>query len=75
MPEWDYSIIGLDPDRTAKASGRDLRISPKAAREVCKTIRHMRMEEAMTFLQEVIDKRRVVPYRRHKKEVAHKTGE
>jgi large subunit ribosomal protein L22 len=74
MPEWEYSVVGLDPDRTAKASGRDLRISPKAAREVCETIRHMSIENARSFLQEVIDKRRAVPYRRHKKEVSHKSG-
>jgi hypothetical protein len=41
MPSWKYSIQGLDPDRTAIASGRDLRISPKAAREICHHIRGM----------------------------------
>ncbi len=39
MPSWKYSIQGLDPDRTAIASGRDLRISPKAAREICHRIK------------------------------------
>ncbi len=74
MPNWGYSITGLDPDRTAKTSGRDLRISPKHAREVCQTIRHMHLEEARLFLQDVIAMKRPVPYRRHKKEVPHKAG-
>lgn len=74
MPKFGYSVVGLDPDKTAKASGRDLRISPKVAREICETIRHMRLDEAKRYLQDVADKRRPVPYRRHKKEVPHKTG-
>ncbi|MCK4243593.1 50S ribosomal protein L22 [Candidatus Bathyarchaeota archaeon] len=74
MPKWNYSVMGLDPDRTAKTSGRDLRISPKAAREVCTKIRNMSLDKARIFLQEVIDKRKAVPYRHHKKKVGHKTG-
>lgn len=74
MPKWGYSFAGLDANEIAKASGRDLRISPKAAREICKTISQMRLDEAKKFLQDVIDKKRPVPYRKHKKEVAHKAG-
>ena len=57
-----------------KASGRDLRISPKAAREICEAIRGMELDAARRFLQDVIDKKRPVPYRRYKKEVSHKAG-
>ncbi len=39
MPSWRYSVTGLDPDKTAIASGRDLRIKPKAAREICNYIK------------------------------------
>ncbi|MDQ1280198.1 MAG: large subunit ribosomal protein [Thermoproteota archaeon] len=74
MPKWGYSFAGLDTNEIAKASGRDLRISPKAAREICKTISQMRLDEAKNFLQEVVDKKRPVPYRKHKKEVSHKAG-
>lgn len=74
MPNWGYSVTGLDPDRTAKASGRDMRISPKAAREICKTIRHMGLDEARRLLRDVTERKRPIPYRRHKKEVPHKAG-
>jgi len=74
MPKWGYSFTRLETDEIAKASGRDLRISPKAAREICKTISQMRLDEARRFLQDVIDKKRAVPYRKHKKEVPHKAG-
>jgi large subunit ribosomal protein L22 len=74
MPEWKYSVKGLDPDRTAIASGRDLRISPKAAREICHYINGMRLEKAKEVLQEVAELKRPVPYFRHRKKVAHRKG-
>lgn len=74
MPKWGYSSLRLDEMGVVKASGRDLRISPKAAREICNAIRHMRLEEAARFLEDVIEKKRAVPYKRHNKKVSHKTG-
>ncbi|WP_309491918.1 50S ribosomal protein L22 [Candidatus Hecatella orcuttiae] len=74
MPSWGYSIKELDKAKTAIASGRDLRISPKAAREICASIRKMRLEHAKKFLEEVIQGKRAVPYKRHKKEVPHRRG-
>ena len=65
---------GLDPDRTAIASGRDLRISPKAAREICNYIRGMNLQKAKEVLREVIELRRAIPYRRHKKKIPHRRG-
>lgn len=74
MPSWKYSVQGLDPDRTAIASGRDLRISPKAAREICHYIKGMRLERAKEVLQDVMDLKRPIPYFRHRKEMPHRKG-
>jgi len=74
MPSWKYSVEGLDPDRTAIASARDLRVSPKAAREVCRFIRGMDLGKAKDALQEVIDLRRPVPFFRHDKTIPHRGG-
>jgi len=74
VPNWGYSLTDLDPERTVKASGRELRVSPKAAREVCATIRGMALGEAKDFLQQVILKKRPVPFRRHKKKAGHRRG-
>ena len=74
MPSWGYSIKNLNPEKTAIASGRDLRISPKAAREICATIKNMKLEDAKRFLEDVIAQKRPVPFRRHKKEVPHRRG-
>ena len=74
MPAWKYSIQGIDPDRTAIASGRDLRVSPKATREICNYIRGMRLERAKEVLQEVTELKRPVPYFRYRKKVPHRKG-
>jgi large subunit ribosomal protein L22 len=74
MPKWGYSSLKIDEEGLAKASGRDLRISPKATREICRTIRDMPLDEARQFLQDVVAKKRAVPYRRYNKEVSHKSG-
>ncbi|RLG92882.1 50S ribosomal protein L22 [Candidatus Bathyarchaeota archaeon] len=74
MPEWGYSVIELDPERTVKASGRELRISHKSAREICKTIKGMKLEQAKRFLRDVIEKKQPVPFRRFKKKQPHRHG-
>ena len=74
MPHFGYSIIGLDPDKTARASGRELRMSPKAAREICQELRGKRLEAAKTYLGEVIELKKAVPYRRHDRKVGHRRG-
>ena len=74
MPKWGYSITELDPDRTVKASGRELRVSPKHAREVCKTIKGMKLDQAKEYLRQVVLKKKPVPFRRYKKKVGHRHG-
>jgi len=74
MPNWGYSFIEqkYDKERLAKASGRDLRIKPKHAREICAVIKGMNVDRAKRFLEEVINLKQSVPFRRHKKKLAHK---
>jgi large subunit ribosomal protein L22 len=76
MPKWGYSIIEemLNPEKTAKASGRELKVSHKAAREVCKTVKGMSLSQSKEFLREVMAKRKPVPYARFTKKLGHKGG-
>jgi len=74
VPKWGYSITEIDPDKTVKASGRELRVSPKHAREVCKTIKGMKLDQAKKYLQQVMEKKNPVPLRRYKKKVGHRHG-
>ena len=73
MPKYRYSKQ-TDPDRSAKASARDIDISPKAAREICKAIKGMTIHKSIEFLENVIEKKQAVPYRRHKRNVGHKSS-
>ena len=74
MPKWGYSITELDQERTVKASGREVRVSHKAAREVCNAINRMMLSEAKEFLQQVMEKKKPVAFRRFKKKVGHRHG-
>ena len=74
MPNWGYSVTGLDPGKTARASGRELRISPKQTLEVCRTLKGMKVDAAKQLLQDVIEKKRPIAIARYRKEVPHRHG-
>jgi large subunit ribosomal protein L22 len=76
MPKWGYSIINelLDPEKTAKASGRELKVSHKAAREVCKALKGMMLNDAKQYLRDVAAKKKAVPYTRYNKKLPHRHG-
>jgi len=76
MPKWGYSVLKeeLDPEKTAKASGRELRVSHKNAREVCRTIKGMTLNHAKEYLKNVINKKQPVPFTRYNKKAAHRHG-
>jgi len=76
MPKWGYSIAEeqLDIEKTVKASGREVRVSHKSAREVCRTIKGMMLTKAKQYLKDVITKKKAVPFRRFKKKAGHRHG-
>ncbi len=74
MPEFGYSVVELDAEKTSRASGRELRMSPKHAREICKTIKGMRVDKAKRFLGQVLIKQQPVPFRRFVKKLGHRRG-
>ena len=73
LPNYKISVFGLDADRTAVATGRNMRISPKHAREICHEIKGKYLETAQEFLEQVIEKKKSVPFRRYKKKVPHRS--
>lgn len=72
MPEFRYSFAGFDPLLHVKASGREVDVSPKAAREVCVTIKGSMLSDAKKLLEEVIGKKAAIAFRRYKKKAAHR---
>jgi len=76
VPKWGYSITEeeLDPEKTVRASGREVKVSHKSAREVCKTIKGMMLTQAKQYLKDVMAKKKPVPFRRFKKKAGHRHG-
>jgi len=71
MPTWRYAVKDLDPDVSVRASLREADLSPKWSREVCAAIRGKSLEQARRLLEDVINMRRMIPYRRYRKLRAH----
>ena len=74
MPKWGYSISNLDPAKTVKSAGRELRVSHKAAREVCTALKGKTLGQAKTYLNKIITKKQPVPFRRYNKKLGHRHG-
>lgn len=76
MPKWGYSIAEeqLDPEKTVRASAREIRVSHKSAREICRTIKGMMLTQAKDYLRDVVAKKKPVPYRRFTKKLGHRHG-
>jgi len=66
--------VETDPDTTSKAIGKELPISPKHSREICRMLRGMEVQRAVETLNKVIDMTLPVPMGRYKKRVSHKKG-
>ena len=73
MPTWGYSVKEFDPDRAVRCAGRELKISPKHATEICRKLRGMRLDAAKELLEDVTKKKRAIAFRRYKKEVPHRS--
>jgi len=56
------------------AYGKELRVSPKHAMEVCRAIKGMSLNVAKEYLEDVQLKKKAVPFRRHNKKLAHRRG-
>jgi len=74
LPRFGYSFTGYDPVIHIRASRREIDISPKHAREVCTAIKGKQLSAAKQFINNVIKKKQAVPFRRYKKQVAHRSN-
>jgi large subunit ribosomal protein L22 len=73
MPLFRYAFQSYDPLLHIKASGREVDVSPKTAREVCHAIRGMFLADAKTYLEAVKQKDAAVSFRRFKRGSAHRS--
>jgi large subunit ribosomal protein L22 len=63
-----------DFETTARALGKELPISPRHSIEICREIKGMPLDEAVEFLEDVIDKKRPVAFKRHVHGLPHRKG-
>ena len=61
-----------DPATTAKAMAYEINVSPKHCIEILRQVRGMKVAKAKAYLQNVIDKKESVPFKRHARNVGHK---
>ena len=72
MAKINYAFTDDNTTKTAKALGRSLKISPKHAVEICNKIRGMKVEKAKAYLEDVIEMKKAVPFKKHNKKVGHR---
>ena len=65
----------VDEAKTARAMAKSLKISPKHSVEICSAIRGMEVAKAKAYLEDVIDMKKSVPFKRHNKKVGHRKGQ
>ena len=61
--------------KTARAMAKSLKISPKHCVEICNALRGMDVDKAIIYLNDVIDMKKSVPFKRHNKKVGHRKGQ
>lgn len=74
MPTWHYSLKQIDESKMAKAVLMDIPVSIKYMREIANTIKGMKLNKAMKFLEEVIKLRQPIPFKRYHGKLSHKRG-
>jgi large subunit ribosomal protein L22 len=66
-----YSV-DADPDTTAKAMLRERQVSLKHSKAIAREIKGKTAEDAVSYLESVIDKDQSVPFRQHNTGVGHR---
>lgn len=66
-----YSI-DVDPDTTAKAMLRERQMSHKHSKAIAREIKGMEADEAVSYLESVIEGERSVPFKSHNSGVGHR---
>jgi len=74
MPTWHYSYKVRDESKIAKAVAFDIPVSIKVMREVVAAIRGLKVGEARKLLEDVINLKQPIPFKRYKGKLSHKRG-
>merc|ERR1711976_96242 len=64
-----FSKIPSNPAKSVKARGSQLRVSYKNTHEAAAALRGRTLKNAITYLNDVLEHKQAIPYRRHKKNI------
>ncbi len=64
----------VEGDKYARALGKNLPLSLKDSVNLCRALKGMKLDDAKDFLEDVIKKKRAVPYFRYLDSVSHRRG-
>ncbi|MBR1369313.1 50S ribosomal protein L22 [Methanocalculus chunghsingensis] len=70
MARTGYSMK-VEGDNVVRAKANELHCSPKHAIEIASFIRNKNVDAAIAYLQDVVAKKKAIPFRRFKRNVAH----
>jgi large subunit ribosomal protein L22 len=73
MARTGYST-DLEGETIARGKANELPISPKHAMEIARFIKNKKTGEAVAYLEEVVSKKKAIPFRKFNRKVAHKRG-
>ena len=73
--KYAYDNKEVDESKVARAKASSLKISPKHSVEICSAIRGMEVSKAKAYLNDVIEMKKAVPFKRHNKKVGHRKGQ
>ncbi|MBA3044736.1 MAG: 50S ribosomal protein L22 [Candidatus Thermoplasmatota archaeon] len=62
----------FDPETMARATGKEIPISPKHSVEICRAIRGLPITSAKNLLENVILKKEAIPFRRYNQMIPHR---
>lgn len=69
---YGYAAQNVDPETTAKASGREVPVKPKHGVNIARFVKGKDVAHARAYLEDVIAKRRSIPFVTHNRHVKHR---
>ena len=74
MAKPKYGYKAKDDKKIAKTAVQNQKISWKDSIEICRVIKDKNINKMINFLTDVTDMKKVIPYKRYIKDLAHKKG-
>lgn len=69
-----YNNKDVDESKVARAMAKSLKVSPKHCVEICNALRGMEVSKAKAYLNDVIEMKKAVPFKRYNSDVGHRKG-